>query len=310
MANGSNAPREDSVAVQASEPGASRSLPTQADMLREIRPISRNVKNGVELSGDSELPDRPVSPEQSAPILRKGWRSLRDPAVLEKYIMTLAATGRYTAAASMSGVSRRQADLLRNSDESFGELCAEAIARYHGSLEAEAHERAVNGVSVPVWHQGQLVGYEIKASDRLLELLLKRHIPEYRDAGARPGTTVNVHASAVAGTTEPVAGPQALDPSRMTREQREAYRAFLAAMAEPGLSELPAPAIGQRPMLDASSSDLPAAEPLASRQRPLESPPRAFEPPVVAEDPTSQESRGEDSVASIPGSVPRTTEPG
>lgn len=66
-------------------------------------------------------------------------------------------------------------------DPEFKERMDAALQGYRDSLEAEAHRRGVEGIPRSVYYKGEVVGEERQYSDRILELQLKRHIPEYRD---------------------------------------------------------------------------------------------------------------------------------
>ncbi len=65
--------------------------------------------------------------------------------------------------------------------EDFKEGMAEALQDYRDMLENEAHRRAVTGIKRAIYYKGEVVGHELLYSDRILELKLKRNIPEYRD---------------------------------------------------------------------------------------------------------------------------------
>jgi len=110
-----------------------------------------------------------------------------------EFLRELAATGRRTDARNAVGISARTITyhLSPDSDRYDPEFAAgyeEAMQEYRDALVREAHRRAVEGVPEPVYYQGARVkekdGREavvLKYSDRMLELLLKRHIPEFRD---------------------------------------------------------------------------------------------------------------------------------
>jgi hypothetical protein len=182
--------------------------------------------------------------ELTAPIAaKKGTLSLSMPTLARVYIATLAQTGRHTAAIAAAGISNAHSLEFRKKHPDFQDLCDEALARFTAGLEAEVYRRAVHGVAEPHYvNDGQggkvQVGVLYKKSDKLLLEMLKRRDPAYREAAGGSRTTVNVsaQATATASTTAPGA-PPTLDTARMSRAQREAYRAFLATM-EP---ELPAP---------------------------------------------------------------------
>lgn len=62
------------------------------------------------------------------------------------------------------------------------ELWDLSLEHFRESLIKEARSRAVDGWKEPLFYKGELQGYVRKKSDRLLELLMRGHIPEvYRD---------------------------------------------------------------------------------------------------------------------------------
>ena len=90
-----------------------------------------------------------------------------------------------------NGVINRSAHDLKISPETprqhakkhpeFAARMAQALQDYRDVLEMEAHRRAVEGIDKPVYYKGSVVGHIREYSDRMLELKLKRNIPEYRD---------------------------------------------------------------------------------------------------------------------------------
>ena len=74
-------------------------------------------------------------------------------------------------------------ELMKRAPE-MKELVEVAMERYRESLEREAHRRGVEGWDVPIIggkFKDEIVAYEKKYDGKLLELMLKRHIPEYRE---------------------------------------------------------------------------------------------------------------------------------
>lgn len=70
----------------------------------------------------------------------------------------------------------------RKKDPEFDERCNEAYSRFRDKLEKEALRRAVEGYEEQVFYQGtEMPDKRRVKSDRIFELVLKRHIPEYRD---------------------------------------------------------------------------------------------------------------------------------
>lgn len=64
------------------------------------------------------------------------------------------------------------------------DMLAKALDCYRLRIEAAVHNRAIEGWLEPVYNTatGALIGYKRRFSDRMLELLAKRHIPEFREA--------------------------------------------------------------------------------------------------------------------------------
>ena len=94
------------------------------------------------------------------------------------FIASLADTGSVTEAASDAGMSPRSAYQLRRSAgaESFARAWDLAIVQATRMLTDVALERAINGVSEPVFDRdGTMTGVRRKYNDRLLMFLLRHH---------------------------------------------------------------------------------------------------------------------------------------
>ena len=113
-----------------------------------------------------------------------GW----SPEVQQAFIEALAETGSVTAACRRVGRSERGAYLLRHHPEAAGLRKAWRVALDIGiqRLEDVAMDRALNGVEVPVFSYGKLVGTRRKYNDRLLMFLLRNRAPHrFAQGGAR-----------------------------------------------------------------------------------------------------------------------------
>jgi hypothetical protein len=77
--------------------------------------------------------------------------------------------------------TRGQLRRLLDRDEDLVEAIAEARGRSVEVVRDEVKRRAIDGVEEPVYHQGKVVGYVTKYSDRLLEMMARAHAPEYRE---------------------------------------------------------------------------------------------------------------------------------
>jgi len=69
----------------------------------------------------------------------------------------------------------------RKGDATFDDAMKTALRDFQDTLETAAYERAVDGIETDIIQKGVVVGTRVEYSDRLLELMLKRHIPAYRD---------------------------------------------------------------------------------------------------------------------------------
>lgn len=122
----------------------------------------------------------------------------------EKYLAALKINGLHVKAAEAAGVNYKTAFRHRKDDPEFAELVDEALDYFRDELELETYRRGVQGVTHVIYQRGQAVGEEKRYSDRCLELLLKKNIPEYRekfDINANLSGGVLV-VPALAGTTQ------------------------------------------------------------------------------------------------------------
>jgi hypothetical protein len=103
------------------------------------------------------------------------------PAKRDKFIKLYQEIGVKNKCAAACGVTDETIDQWRKKDEEFSRQYDEAYNLYRDRLEEEALRRAVEGVPEPVYFKGEVVGHILKYSDNLLTLMLKRHIPAYRD---------------------------------------------------------------------------------------------------------------------------------
>jgi transposase-like protein len=126
----------------------------------------------------------------ATPVKQADAASTREPrqqAFLEK----LAETGIVTVSARHAGIPRSTVYDWRRQQADFANAWADAEVAAAGALELEARRRAVDGVERPILYAGQFVRHEDGTiavtrhySDRLLEFLLRAHLPERYGAEA------------------------------------------------------------------------------------------------------------------------------
>lgn len=79
------------------------------------------------------------------------------------------------------GVKRKQVRHLKRVDDEFAADYREARGYANEHIVAEISRRAIEGWDEPVFHNGEIVGEIRKYDGRLLTLLAKAYVPEFRD---------------------------------------------------------------------------------------------------------------------------------
>jgi hypothetical protein len=120
-----------------------------------------------------------------------------------KFLDVYRKCGLLAKSAAAIGISPDTVRKARKDDPDFEAAVKLAYDEFRESLEEEAYRRAVVGWDEDVFQKGECVGTRHVCSDRILELMLKRHIVEYRD---RQSLDVNVAGGVlvVPGTKEDV----------------------------------------------------------------------------------------------------------
>lgn len=123
--------------------------------------------------------DRALAPVPKA----VGTPEQLDQAAFDKIIETLSHLGVKQHACEANGFKYetvRQAIVRRAEagDDAWQIAWEAGMVRFRDRLAMEARRRAVDGNKKPIFHLGSPVGYVREQSDRLLELMLKGHLPE------------------------------------------------------------------------------------------------------------------------------------
>jgi hypothetical protein len=122
----------------------------------------------------------------STPTAKRGPTARTDLArarAREKFLKRLAETCNVSDAARVAGIARSIAYDWKAADSAFEQAWNEAIETARDALEAEARRRAVEGWKEPIFQGGRQVGEIHRYSDRMLEVLLKGHRPQFREKG-------------------------------------------------------------------------------------------------------------------------------
>ncbi|MEO6389117.1 MAG: hypothetical protein ABIT16_10035 [Croceibacterium sp.] len=148
---------------------------------------------------DSPAPARP-EPVEGAPFTpvprqcarHDGWTPERQ----RGFIEALADTGSVRHAAGSVGMAPEGAYQLRRQPgaEEFAAAWRAALDKGVERIEDVAMDRALNGVEVPVFSYGKLVGTRTKYNDRLLMFMLRNRAPErFAEGGARGLSAIDRH---------------------------------------------------------------------------------------------------------------------
>lgn len=99
--------------------------------------------------------------------------------------------GTYATAARAAHVCPQTIKNHMDSDPDFKDAMETSLTEFRDKLEQEAYRRAVEGVTKPVFSQklGRIIGYEQVYSDGLLQFIMKKWMPDYRE---KVQTDVNV----------------------------------------------------------------------------------------------------------------------
>ncbi len=115
----------------------------------------------------------PVKTPATRPLKFNGHRK-------NTFLKVFAECNSVKKAASLCGISAKTVYEHLKNDEEFAKKFEETNREIEDALEAEAYRRAVTGVKTPVYYKGECIGYELKYSDRLLEMLLAGRSDRYK----------------------------------------------------------------------------------------------------------------------------------
>lgn len=148
-------------------------LPETAAMIDKSRPAPRSAAASARRKPRQTLPAFTPVPRQTT--RHDGWTPERQ----SGFIAALADTGSVRHAAHAVNMTPEGAYLLRRHPEggSFRKAWTAALALGVQRLEDVAMERALNGVEVPVYSYGKLVGTRRVTNDALLMFLLRNRAP-------------------------------------------------------------------------------------------------------------------------------------
>lgn len=90
-------------------------------------------------------------------------------------------TGRVADSATHIGMTANGVLLHRKAHPEFEERYQAAYSVFKDKINREVYNRAVFGTPRPIFYKGEVVGRVAECSDRMLEMLAKRHMPEYRE---------------------------------------------------------------------------------------------------------------------------------
>ena len=167
------------------------------------------------------------TPERPLRTRADGWTPVRQRMFIER----LARTSSVVEAAEAVGLTTQSAYRFRKTPQGAGFALAWGLALkvVIKQLGDSAMSRAINGVSTPVFHRGEVCGERIVFNDRLLMFLLKHRDPlTYTDLAFTPGL-------------------QYEDPDEMRADLNEALDAISPPPPLPEWSEEAPPPVAAQP---------------------------------------------------------------
>jgi hypothetical protein len=177
--------------------------------LKSAKPpsVKAGVLNADEVLGLALMPD---DPSPRLPSLgdapRVESRAVRSDETLERLCMCLIADcGDMRRACEEAGIGQAFIHNWMRDDPEIGRAVNEARQIGWSNLESVAYERAVKGIKVPVYYQGEHVGDTTEYDNTVLMKMLQARVPAYATnerASASYNTTVNVAVMPRASTYE------------------------------------------------------------------------------------------------------------
>jgi len=127
-------------------------------------------------NSDGFLPDLRQSPRKARPLpsVNKRITKKRKRILIE----AIAHTGILTHSLRIANITSTSYYNHLESDPAFAEEVQRAIDFSTDCMEAEAIRRGVEGYKEAVYHQGKVVGWNTRYSDKMLEIMLKARKPD------------------------------------------------------------------------------------------------------------------------------------
>lgn len=150
------------------------------DMPQDFSKPATAASMGIELQrGDST---KPSQSKHGAEIVRRAAYGKVTPDSLCKFLEAYMDCGHKAKSALVAGLSYSSILKAEKDDPDFAAEVEQAHELFTAKLSDAAYKAAVSGWKKPIFDaKGNHVGDEWKFSERILELLLKRHDPNFRD---------------------------------------------------------------------------------------------------------------------------------
>lgn len=142
-------------------------------------------KDLVPTNNDTELLPPSKRVEINMEILQLSQDPTKfDEAAKQRALLALSVFGTVTKACQAAGVCLQTILNHRKKDKEFAQAWEEAKQIFKDQLEMKAYELAVEGIPMPIIggkDRDEIITWVKKYEPRLIELILKRHIEDYRD---------------------------------------------------------------------------------------------------------------------------------
>lgn len=137
---------------------------------------------GIDLPTGEGITVKGRGSKHGTEIIRRAAYGKVTPETLTRFLEAYMDCGHKAKAALIAGLSYSSILRAEKDDPEFADEVVQAHELFTAKLSDAAYKAAVEGWKVPKFDaKGQLCGHEWKFSERILELMLKRHDPAFRD---------------------------------------------------------------------------------------------------------------------------------
>lgn len=165
--------------------GPDHHSPVPEHYRKPVNPAADDFDRAADFEDDGSPPPGHAAPGDTLVSWYVDHRAVKfDRRAQERFLRAMMVCPTVNKACSVAGVSRMTVYWHKRNNPDFSRAMDESREFFKDLIEEEIFRRAVEGWDEPVFggqFKDMVVGYVRRHDGKLLELLAKRHIPEYRD---------------------------------------------------------------------------------------------------------------------------------